>query len=213
MNAASLLEKLFPSPAECRKRALELDAAHPQKTPEELALVATKLARRRAAAVGALSGLAATPFVMVPAASADVFVVLKTEAMLAGVIAAIVAPDGLNDEETFKTDILAILFPAAISNALQTLGVRAGRQTSKVLVRKYVSKNVLKAIVRFAAKYLGLKLTQRVILTKVVPLVGSAIGGTWNWTEVRRLGRRAIEYHLGGEIEPESDSAYSSSDT
>lgn len=85
------------------------------------------------------------------------------------------------------------------------VGVQAGRQTSKVLVRKYISKNVLRTLVRWAAKYLGIKLTQRAIITKVVPLAGAAIGGGWNWFEVRRLGRRALAYHQGQfiEIEPE----------
>jgi hypothetical protein len=150
---------------------------------------------------------------MIPASGVDVLAVLKTEAALAGVIAALIAPDGLSDEETFKTDILVILFPAAVSNALQTLGVQAGRQTSKVLVRKYIRGGVLKAIIKFAAKYLGIKLTQRALITKVMPIVGSAIGGTWNWAEVRRMGRRALEYHKGSEISFDPDPTPPPADT
>ncbi|GMU03899.1 hypothetical protein [Corallococcus caeni] len=48
------------------------------------------------------------------------------------------------------------------------------------LIRRYISKGVLKALQRFALKYLGLKLTQRAIITKTVPLVGAGIGATWN---------------------------------
>lgn len=200
-----LVEKLLPSRNECKAWERDLRAAHPDKSAEELVQTAIKNSRRRAAAIGALSGFAANPLTMVPAASADVYAVLRTEANLAGLIATIIDPDTLEDEDTFKTDILAILFPAAISNALQTVGVQAGRQTSKVLVRKYISKNVLKTAVRWAAKYLGIKLTQRAVVTKVVPLAGAAIGGGWNWFEVRRLGRRALAYHQGQAIEFEPE--------
>jgi hypothetical protein len=205
MDLIAMVEKLLPSRNECKAWESDLRAANPRKSSEELAEAAIKNSRRRAAAIGALSGLAANPLTMIPAAGADVYAVLRTEANLAGLVASMIDPDTLKDEETFKTDILAILFPAAISNALQTVGVQAGRQTSKVLVRKYISKDVLKVAIRWAAKYLGIKLTQRAIITKVVPLAGAAIGGGWNWFEVRRLGRRALAYHQDQSIDIEPD--------
>jgi hypothetical protein len=122
--------------------------------------------------------------------------VLKEEAMLVGVVAAIIEPASLDDPDGFKADVLAILFPSAASQTLRAAAVRAGQATTRTLIRKYVSKDVLKALVRFAAKYLGMKLTQKAILTKAVPLVGGAVGAAWNWIEVERVGRRAIAYYL-----------------
>lgn len=205
MDPTALIEKLLPTRNECKARARDLRVAHPDKSADALADVAIRNSRRRAAAVGAVTGLATNPFAMVPAAGVDMYAVMRMQAHLAGVIAALIDPDSLEDEDTFTTDILAVLFPAAISNALQTIGVQAGRQTSKVLIRKYISKDVLKTVIRWAVKYLGIKLTQRAIITKVVPVVGAAIGGGWNWLEVRRMGRRTLAYHQGQEIESEPE--------
>ena len=40
------------------------------------------------------------------------------------------------------------------------------------------------------------QLTQRAIITKTVPIIGGAIGGAWNYTEIRMVGKRAIAYHF-----------------
>ena len=210
MDTASLLDSLFPHTDECRRRATTLGAAHPGKTSKELAELAIKHARRWAAVTGVISGLPGNPLAMLPAAAADAFIVMKSKAKLAGVVAALIAPDGLNDEETFRTDILALMFPAAVSQALQVMGVQVGRHTSKVLIRRYISKNLLKEIVRLAIKYLGLKLTQRALLTKAVPLVGGLIGGTWNWLDVRRMGNQSVAYHQGEELPITDEDAPSS---
>ena len=195
MNVSDVFEKLLPNPRDCRRRAEDLAAAYPKKTPLERAEILVRQSRRKAMAVGVVSGLPATPFTMVPAATADVALVLRAEAQMAGVVAALLAPDTLNDGDTFMADILAIVFPSSVSHALRTVGVQAGRQTSKVLIRKYISKDVLKIVIRFVLRYLGVKLTQRAILSKAIPIVGGVIGGTWNWLEVRRVGGRAVAYH------------------
>lgn len=195
-----LLRALIPSVEDCRSKARALQAAHPNESPEQLALRATKTAKTWGVVAGGLSGVVGNPFAMVPAAGMELSVLLRTEARLAGVVAALMDPDTLSDEETFEADVLAVMFPGAVSQALRELGVMAGQRCTKVLIRKYVSKNVLKAVIKWAAKYLGIKLTQRAILSKAVPLVGALIGGTWNWIEVTRIGKRAIKYHEGAEI-------------
>jgi hypothetical protein len=73
------------------------------------------------------------------------------------------------------------------------------------LIRKYISRELLKAIIRFAARYLGLKLTQKAILTKAIPLVGGVIGATWNWIEVKRIGARGMKYYTDSDISVEPD--------
>lgn len=198
-----LINALVPDPDECRLRASQIAKANPGLTVEQLARQALTHAKRWAAAAGGASGVVANPIAMVPAAAGEMGYVLRSEAMLVGIVAALLDPASLDDLDGFKTDILAILFPNAASQALRAAAVRAGQTTTRTLIRKYVTKDVLKAIVRFAARYLGLKLTQKAIITKAVPLVGSAIGAAWNWIEVERVGRRAIAYY--GDVPIEQD--------
>jgi uncharacterized protein (DUF697 family) len=208
MDFERLLKALIPDPRDCAEKAAQLRKAYPKLSEEDLAKKAVKQAKTLLAVAGAGSGLVTNPLAMVPLAATEMGVVLNREARLAGVVAALLEPDVLKDEDAFAADVLAILFPGAVSQALSQFTIRAGQQTSKVLIRKYVSKDVLKRIIQFAAKYLGIKLTQRAIITKAIPIVGAAIGGTWNWLEVQALGKRAISYYEGKAIaeppEPEA---------
>lgn len=195
MNIEELINAAMPHPDDCRRKADELRATYPGLSPEALADRAITTAKRWAAVYGAGSGLASNPFAMVPAAMADMGLTMRTEAHLVGVVGALLDPPSLKDVEGFRGDILAVMFPRAVSQALREVAVQAGKATTRTLVRKYISKGVLRAIISFAAKYLGVKLTQRAILSKTVPLVGGAIGAAWNWVDVERCGRRAIAYH------------------
>jgi uncharacterized protein (DUF697 family) len=200
MDFEKLLKALIPDPRDCVEKAAQLRKAYPKFTDQELANKAVRQAKTMLAVAGAGSGLVTNPLAMVPLAATEMGVVLNREARLAGVVAALLEPSVLQDDDAFAADVLAILFPGAVSQALSQFTVRAGQQTSKVLIRKYVSKDVLKRIITFAAKYLGIKLTQRAIITKAIPLVGAVIGGTWNWLEVQALGKRAINYYAGEAI-------------
>ena len=117
-----------------------------------------------------------------PAAFVDFMGIVKVEARLAGVIAAVVAPEDIDSEEAFHADILAIVFPMAVEAALRELGVEAGQRTTKVLVRKHVD---LEKVAHFATKLL--RVSQQMVLT-MMPLA-------WNWSSVRTTGRRALSYH------------------
>lgn len=190
-----LISALLPSPEDCRTRAASIRAANPGLESTALVMKAIKTAKSWAAGVGAASGVVANPLAMLPAASAEIGYVLRAEAALTGVIAALLDPPSLDDPEAFSADILSVVFPGAVSQALRELGVKAGQATTRTLIRKYVSKGVLRAIIKFAARWLGIKLTQKAILTKAIPLVGALIGGAWNWIEVERIGRRAMAYY------------------
>ena len=43
-------------------------------------------------------------------------------------------------------------------------------------------------------KYFGLKVTQKGLITKTLPVVGVLIGGTWNYIEVGMVRNRTIKY-------------------
>jgi hypothetical protein len=196
MDFEELIKKLIPDPEECMAKARQLRQAHPDCSDEKLAHKAISQVKVLTAAMGGMAGAVANPVAMVPAAAVEMGIVLDREAKLAGVIAVILEPSIVEDPDAFSADIIGILFPNAVSQALREVAVRAGQATTRTLIRKYISKDVLKLVIRFAAKYLGLKLTQRALITKSLPLVGAAIGAGWNWVEVERLGQRSIRYYL-----------------
>ena len=43
-------------------------------------------------------------------------------------------------------------------------------------------------------KYFGIKVTQKGIITKTLPIVGGMIGAGWNAVEVELIKRRVISY-------------------
>ena len=194
MNIEDLINTAMPHPEDCRRKAEELRRNHPGASVDELVDRAITTAKRWAAAYGAGSGVATTPLAMVPAAMADMGLTMRQQAHLVGVVAALKDPTSLEDADGFRSDVLTVMFPHAVSQALREAAVQAGKTTTRTLVRKYISKELLRAIIRFAAKYLGIKLTQRAIISKTVPIVGGAIGATWNWVDVERCGRRAVKY-------------------
>ncbi|MGB7158455.1 MAG: hypothetical protein WBD40_10350 [Tepidisphaeraceae bacterium] len=197
LNLQSMLQWVIPDPDECRRMAAKMRLADPNATAAQAARAAVKSARNWGAVAGATTGMAAGPLTMLPAAVADMATMLRIEGRLAGTIAALLDPESLNDPAAFRRDVIHVIFPGAVSQALRKLGVRVGEQATKSLIAKYASRELMKEIGEQATKRLGVRLTEKAIATKAVPLVGAGIGGAWNWLEVQGIGRRAIEYHGG----------------
>jgi hypothetical protein len=197
LDLDQLLSWLIPDPADCAKDAQELRLSDPNATSEQLARRAVRDSRKWAASIGGLTGVAASPVTMLPAAVADMAAMLKLEGKLAGTIAALLDPDSLKNKETFRREILRVVFPGAVSQALRRFGVRAGEEATKNVVRKLVGRETGKELGERAAKMLGIRLTEKAIATKAVPLVGAGIGAAWNWVEIQAVGHRAVDYHLG----------------
>ena len=198
LNLESLLQWVIPDPEECRQLAAEARLEDPEATAVQAARAAVKSARKWGAAAGATTGMVASPMTMLPAAVADMAAMLRIEGRMAGTVAALLDPDSLNDPAAFRRDIIRIIFPGAVSQALRKIGVRAGEHATKSLIAKYASRALMKEISEQATKRLGVRLTQKAVATKAVPLVGAGIGGAWNWLEIQAIGKRAIEYHGGG---------------
>ena len=83
---------------------------------------------------------------------------------------------------------------------MREFGVRGGMGLTRVGVKKYLSKEALKTLQKIMLKYFGIKVTQKGIITKTLPIVGGLIGGTWNYVEVSGIKKRAIKYFEGKEI-------------
>jgi hypothetical protein len=197
-----LMKWVVPDREHCVAAARDLTARHPGATPEQLARLAVATARQWGVAAGGATGAAANPLIMIPAAMADIAAMLRIEGQMAGTIAALFDPPSLLDEPTFQADVLAIVFPGAVSQALRQLGLRAGQRVTRTLIRKYVTENVVKETTRVAAKYLFVRLTRKAVVSKTVPLVGAGIGAAWNWVELEAVGRRAIHYYQRRAIGP-----------
>jgi len=193
----NVLDWVVPDPEHCRKAAADFAAQHPGKSPEELARKAVGSAQTWAAATGGATGAAANPLIMVPAALADMAAVLKIEGVMAGTVAALIDPASLDDPAKFQADVVTVIFPGAVSQALRKVGIRAGEEATKNLVRKLVGREAVKDLGERAAKMLGIRLTEKAIATKAVPLVGAGIGAAWNFVEIQAVGSRAVAYHLG----------------
>jgi hypothetical protein len=56
-------------------------------------------------------------------------------------------------------------------------------------------------------KYFGLKVGQRAVISKSLPIVGGLIGSTWNYAELRIVGRRAYDYFADRPIEVPPEAA------
>src|SRR4051812_3879075 len=143
-----LMSWVVPDALECRQAAMEMIARAPNASREQLARELVRHAQKRAAAVGGVTGAAAGPWSMVPAALADTAAVLKIEGTMVGGVAALLDPASLEDAERFRADVVAVVFPAAMSQALRHLGVRAGEQVTKNLVRRSAEKGGLESLLK-----------------------------------------------------------------
>ena len=199
LELEKILAWLIPDRGDCRVAAQQLRLDNPNHTPEQQATAAVKDSRKWAASIGAATGIASSPLTMLPAAVADAAAMLKLEGKLAGTIAALLDPKSLDDEESFRRDIIRAVFPGAVSQALRKVGVRAGEEVTKSMVRKLVGREAGKEIGERAVKFLGIRLSEKAIATKTVPIVGAGIGAAWNWIEIQAVGQRTIDYHLSRE--------------
>lgn len=207
MNWQELLHWIEPAAAECQREAADLRVRYPRFSDEALVKKVISRARRRGLIAGAATGVASTPLTMLPAAVADAIAMLRIEAHMAGTVGALLDPASIQDEEHFRADLLAIVFPAAASQALRQVAIRTGDTLSKRLVRKYVTEDSSKLILRFAAKFLGVQVGEKAVVSKSIPLVGAGIGAAWNWMEVRVVAARALKYHREHSAESAAASA------
>jgi hypothetical protein len=188
---------VIPDVDECRRVAAEMVQREPNVPKIKLAEQVVSYARKKGMAVGGVMGIASSPFTFLPAAVADMTATMKIEATMAGVVAALLDPESLSSPDRFRADVLAVVFPAAFSQALRQLGIRAGEAISKAIVRRAIGKSSVDAIGKVAGRFLGTKISARALATKGVPLVGVGIGAGWNYLEVSAVGHRAIAYHTG----------------
>ena len=171
-------------------------AAHPNRSNDEHAAALYSRQAWKAAAAVAIAGLPANMMVALPAAAVDAGIVLRMEVFAACCVGTLYEPHFVDSREV-PWEVLVPIFGANIaSQALRELGVLGSQQLTKQAIRRVLTKETLKAFQSVMLKAFGIKVTQRALVSKWVPIVGSIIGGTWNWVEVSAQGKRVRRYFL-----------------
>jgi hypothetical protein len=178
-------------------------AKYPSSDRDKLVDRQISRTRWKSAAVGFGTGLPANPWVMVPAAILDVGTVLRMEVTLAARIALLYDPDYLADGETPYELMVPIMGGRLMSEFVKELGVRGGMGVARQTIRKVLTKQALRQFQRIMLKYFGMKVTQKAVITKTLPVVGGVIGGGWNFLELKIVGGRIRSYFDGAELAEE----------
>ena len=142
----------------------------------------------------------ANPWVALPAATLDVAATLKIE-VLAAARVAVIFDENFFDDEDAAWELLVPIFGINVGSQLvRQAGIRGGMGLTRAGIKKYLTKETLKQFQKIMLKYFGIKVTQKGLITKTLPIVGGLIGGTWNYFEVSGIKKRTINYFEGKEI-------------
>ena len=167
---------------------------HPNLNNDQLAAKGFAKARWRASTTGAVTGLVANPWIALPAAVIDTAVSLRTETVAAARTAIIYDEHFFNNENA-EWELLIPVFGIIItSQFFREIGLQGGKGLTRASIRKYLSTNRLELFKITMLKYFGMKVTQKGVITKTLPIVGGVIGGCWNYIEVGRVKKRSIKY-------------------
>ncbi|MEZ4267935.1 MAG: hypothetical protein R3F39_16295 [Myxococcota bacterium] len=128
---------------------------------------------RRAALVGFVTGLPSNPVLAFPLAAVDTSATAKLCADMASALSLVGDPEGEAEERASDRA------PEAYPGAVTSFFIRG-------LKNRVSPMAVTKAAARWAAK----RTVGRAVLTRMVPLVGGALGAAWNYAEIRGEGRR-----------------------
>ena len=167
---------------------------YPELNNNQLAAKGFAKARWRASTTGAVTGLVSNPWVALPAATLDTAVSLRTETVAAA-RTAIIYDENFFDDENAEWELLIPVFGIIItSQFFREIGLQSGKGLTRASIRKYLATNRLDVFKKTMLKYFGMKVTQKGLITKTLPIVGGMIGGCWNYIEVGRVKNRSIKY-------------------
>ena len=116
----------------------------------------------------------------------DVAITLRIQ-VLATAKTALVYDPRFFEDDCAQWELLVPVLGIDATQMARELGVRSGMGITRVAIRKYLSKTTLKQFKKLMWKYFGLKVTQKGVVTKTLPIVGGIIGGTWNWERARTI--------------------------
>jgi len=171
-----------------------LKNSYPNLTKEKLAKKIFSRTQWKCAASGFVTGLPANFATMIPTAIGDVALTIRLEVIATAKVAIIYNPEFFNDEDASWELLVPVFGINAVSQIIQDTAIKGGQGLTRSVIKKYLSKETLKQFKKIMLKYFGLKVTQKGIITKTIPIIGGVIGGVWNWIEVHFLRKRVIKY-------------------
>ncbi len=190
---------------------------HPRMLDEDLARVAVDSIKWKVWLVAVLAGLFSNPLFCVLLAWVETKAVIKWQVETTAKVAAILDPTSLVERAEFEADVLDVMMPRALDPELEgaakamirsaagDAGTHIAKHGARIAIRQVVAKDTLKLIKRFAIRYLGVKVTQRAILSKAVPIVGILVGVILNHRAIEETGRSAIGHYLRKRAERAND--------
>jgi hypothetical protein len=200
----SLTLALSVDPYEIRAYVSALQNRYPEWDRRALAEHMISRARWWGAGYGAATGAPSNPWIATPAALTDIGALLRTEILLACRIGVLFDPHLLDGPDPPYEVLVPILGARAGSEMLGRLAVHSGVGITREAIKAVLKTGSIRTARSVVLKYLGVRVTQRGILTKTLPLVGGVIGGAWNYAEVKIVGERVYRYFEKGglSIEP-----------
>jgi hypothetical protein len=202
----SVMSDATPEPREVQKWVDKLRQKFPGRSSEELAWIAVDKVKWKVWLIAIVAGAFSNPLLCVLLAWIETKKIIKWQVETAAKIAGIFEPELLLDRAEFEGYFLSVMMPQAVDEPLEfaaraggqaALGAavsHVGRHATHAVIRRVVAKDLLKHIKRFAIRYLGVKVTQRAILSKAVPVAGIVVGVVMNHYEINKTGREAIKH-------------------
>lgn len=146
-------------------------------------------------ATGAEGGIGLPANIAIGAGSimAEMWLLAKMQLQLVANIASVheVALDPKDPEDILI--ILGYAMGGACSEMVGKAGMKIGGKAAGKIAGKVFSKELLASIKRIFAK-IGMKILQRTIIKYVVPGASILIGGGWNYTSTRAIGKLADKH-------------------
>lgn len=197
-------------------RAEYFQQKYPGLSPDEIADILTSVTARYAAVAGGIAGAAATSAQLATLSSfgmtASLFVgtigaemIYLARIQMRLVLDMSVVYDLQLDPED-PEDVLMVFGYAlgvAPTDLMGTIAVEAAKDGTTALIKKFISKNVLKEIQRFARK-LGFHILQRTIIKYAVPVASAAVGSSYNYLTTKSMGGIAkVHFRNRGKVSDE----------
>jgi hypothetical protein len=173
-----------------REYVAQLRAAHPDADSDELAAGVVSRRALKAGGIGAITGLGG--MVTLPVAiPANLVGTWRVQTTMLAVIAEIY------DAEFEVDDFFLVLGGSAVTEAMKQFGVLAGKDVTKRMVEKHVTRETMKAINRVVSRQIITKAGTKSATSfmKLVPLVGAPVGFAFDWTATRAFGKAGIRYY------------------
>ncbi len=92
-----------------------------------------------------------------------------------------------------------MLFGAVDSKmqALKQIGIEAAKVATKKAVDQYMTREIMKSVLKLSLKEAATKMAQKALATKMIPLVGAPISFGFDWMTTQAVGKLAIKYYSG----------------